>query len=537
MNTMAKDKGQHNMKDRDSKGINKDINKDTALLNKIGTGVAVTQAVQSEGIKKHKFSLTMGLLATAMGVYMLSSAPLFAESPKATVPQTVVGGGLPELTTMIKNNRSSVVSITVKAKKSQAVKHFGQLNERQLQRLPKYYQDLFKNLPRQPPSPDYGSRRAQSYGSGFIISEDGYVVTNAHVVDNAGEITVKLDDKRELKAKTVGVDELSDIALLKIEAKGLPTASFGDSDKLDVGQWVVAIGAPFGLDYTATQGIVSALSRSLPTDTYVPFIQTDAAVNPGNSGGPLFDLNGQVVGVNSQIYSRSGGYMGVSFAIPINIVKNVTDQLKTSGKVSRGWLGVGIQGINEDLAESLGRKDTKGSLISSVVPASPADKGGLQAGDLILKFDNNVVEKVNDLPLLVGSTPIGKKVPVEIVRAGKLKTVDITIDKLKSKDDPEELATLEKGSLGVMVVDLTDTEKEKLITKNQGVKIAKVLPDSAAENAGMRSGDIILSVGGKNIASPAELKQVISKANTDKPLAVLLMRGDQALFVAVHLNS
>lgn len=503
-----------------------------------GTDLVVTKTNKTGLVKKHKLGLTMGLLLGAMSTYALSSAPLFAESPKVTATSSAVGGALPELRTMIKNNRSSVVSISAKVEKKKSGSRFSQLDEKQLERLPKQYRDLFKNLPQQPRGHDFGGRKGNANGSGFIISEDGYVVTNAHVIDKADKITVKLDDKRELTAKIIGVDKLSDIALLKVEAKGLPTASFGDSDKLDVGQWVVAIGAPFGLDYTATQGIVSALSRSLPADTYVPFIQTDAAVNPGNSGGPLFDLNGQVVGVNSQIYSRSGGYMGVSFAIPINIVKNVTDQLKASGKVSRGWLGVGIQGINEALAESLGRDDTKGSLISSVSPSSPADKGGLQAGDLILKFDGKTVEAVNDLPLLVGSTPIGKEVPVEIVRAGKLKTIDVKIDKLKSKnDEPEELAALEKGSLGVAVTDLTDAEKEKLITKNQGVKVAKVLPDSAAENAGMRSGDIILSVGGKSIATPSELKTVIQKANGDKPLAVLLMRGDQALFVAVQLNS
>ncbi len=503
-----------------------------------GTDLVVTKTAKTNLVKKHKLGITMGLLLGAMSTYALSSAPLFADSTAPTTTSAAIGGTLPELTTMIKNNRSAVVSISVKIEKSKSGHRLSQLDEKQLERLPKQYRDLFKNLPKQPRGHDFGGRKGQTHGSGFIISEDGYVVTNAHVIDKADKITVKFDDKRELQAKIIGVDKLSDIALLKVEAKGLPTATFGDSDKLDVGQWVVAIGAPFGLDYTATQGIVSALSRSLPADTYVPFIQTDAAVNPGNSGGPLFDLKGQVVGVNSQIYSRSGGYMGVSFAIPINIVKNVTDQLKASGKVSRGWLGVGIQGINEALAESLGRTDTKGSLISSVSPSSPADKGGLQAGDLILKFDNKLVEAVNDLPILVGNTPIGNKVPVEIVRAGKIQTVNVTIDKLKSKnDEPEEVAALEKGSLGVAVTDLTDAEKEKLITKNQGVKVAKVLPDSAAENAGMRSGDIILSVGGKSIATPLQLKQVIQKANADKPLAVLLMRGDQALFVAVHLKS
>ena len=484
-------------------------------------------------LKKHKLAIATSLLLGSFGVSMISTAPLFAESLN-TSNTTAIAGTLPELTQMIKNNRNAVVSISVKMGKNSNSKN----NHSQLDQLPKGLQELFKNMPQSPRGHDFGMRKSQAHGSGFIISTDGYVVTNAHVIDNAAKITVKLEDKRELKAKVIGVDKLSDIALLKIEAKNLPMVSLGDSDALDVGQWVVAIGAPFGLDYTATQGIVSALSRSLPADTYVPFIQTDAAVNPGNSGGPLFDLNGQVVGVNSQIYSRSGGYMGVSFAIPINIVKNVTDQLKTSGKVSRGWLGVGIQGINEALAESIGRKDTKGSLISSVTPSSPADKAGLQAGDLILQFDGKAVNSVNDLPILVSNTKIGEEVTIGISRAGSEKTLSVTIDTLKSENDTKpELAALEKGSLGVAVTNLSDAEKEEFKTKDQGIKVAKVLPDSPAENAGLKPGDIILSVGGEGIKSPSKLKALIQAADAEKPLAILIKRGDQALFVAVQLNS
>ncbi|MCL4110433.1 UNVERIFIED_CONTAM: hypothetical protein GTU68_022315 [Idotea baltica] len=398
-------------------------------------------------------------------------------------------------------------------------------------------EELFKNFPQQPRGHEFGNRQKEASGSGFIISSDGYVVTNAHVIGDSQDVTVALEDKRELKAKVVGVDKLSDIALLKVEAKDLPMVELGDSDKLDVGQWVVAMGTPFGLDYTATQGIVSALSRSLPKDTYVPFIQTDAAVNPGNSGGPLFDLDGQVVGVNSQIYSRSGGYMGVSFAIPSNIVKNVTDQLKENGSVSRGWLGVGIQGIDESLAESLGMENSKGSLITSVQPDSPADKAGLQAGDVITEFASKDVDEVSDLPLIVGNTPIGAKVPVSIVRAGKVKDLDVTVEKLKGKDDKPVIAAVEKGSLGVAVSSLTSEEKSDFKNKNEGVKIEKVLADSVAEAAGLRTGDIILQVGGKSIESPAKLKSTIQKADGDKPLAILLKRGDQSMFVAVHLNS
>jgi serine protease Do len=466
---------------------------------------------------------------------MLSSGPLFADSANINTSSSVAGT-LPDLTKMIKNNRSAVVSINAKFDAPKITQE-KQNNYKQFKGLPKELEQMFKNLPQQPHGYDFSGRQKQAHGSGFIISKDGYVVTNAHVIDDSSNVTVELEDGHEFKAKVVGVDKLSDIALLKIEANDLPAVALGDSDKLDVGQWVVAIGTPFGLDYTATQGTVSALSRSLPTDTYVPFIQTDAAVNPGNSGGPLFDLDGQVVGVNSQIYSRSGGYMGVSFAIPINIVKNVTDQLKNNGQVSRGWLGVGIQGIDESLAESLGINSSKGSLVTSVIPDSPADKAGLQAGDVITQFDNKAVNTVNELPLLVGNTEIGKKVPVSIVRAGKNKVIDVTIDKLKGKDDKPVLASLEKGSLGVAVSSLSDEDKANLKNKNQGVKVEKVLPGSAAANAGLKSGDIILTVGGKSIESPSKLKTAIKEANGDKPLAILLKRGDQALFVAVHLNS
>ena len=490
--------------------------------------------------KKHKLALATSLLLGTMGATMLSSAPLFADVNAAQAnTKTAVAGTLPELTKMIKANRSAVVSIDVKMAKTKDLT--GELSNDQysekLQNLPKELREMFKNMPQMPRGHGFGARKLNSHGSGFIISDDGYVVTNGHVIDSGSNITVELEDKREFTAKVIGVDKLSDIALLKIEAKNLPYVAMGDSDKLDVGQWVVAIGTPFGLDYTATQGIVSALSRSLPADTYVPFIQTDAAINPGNSGGPLFNLDGQVIGVNSQIFSQTGGYMGVSFAIPVNIVKNVTEQLKATGHVNRGWLGVGIQGIDDDLAKSLSLSNSNGSLVSSVSENSPAAKAGLQVGDVILEFDNKVVKAVSDLPILVGNTPIGKSVLVVIIRQGAEKTLNVTVDKLKSDDEEPVVASLEKGSLGVAVSALTDEEKETLSDKKQGVKVEQVLADSAAENAGLKSGDIILSVAGKSIESPANLKAVIKAADINKPLAILLKRGDQSLFVAVNLNS
>lgn len=486
---------------------------------------------------KTKMTIAMSVLLGSTGAYMLSSAPLMADSTTGVtgVPITVAGT-LPELKTLIKQNRSAVVSISVSHNtiNSNRQKQFRE----QLKRLPKEFGELFKNMPHGPHGFQFDKKhKSQAQGSGFIISKDGYIITNTHVVDNANKITIRLSDKREFQAKLIGSDKLSDIALLKIETENLPSVELGNSDKLDVGEWVVAIGTPFGLDFTATQGIISALSRSLPSETYVPFIQTDAAVNPGSSGGPLFNLKGQVIGVNSQIYSRSGGYMGVSFAIPVNIVKNVTEQLKTDGKVSRGWLGVGIQNIDENLAKSFGISKAEGSLVSSVVSDSPAEKAGFQVGDIITRFGNSAVKSAQDLPLLVGNTPIGKEVAVTILRFGTEKIIDVTIRKLGSKNDEPVIASLEKGSLGVAVSILTGDERVKLKLKNKGVKVEKVLSDSPAENAGLQTGDIILSVNGKNIDSPSALKTIIQKSEGDKPLAILLQRGDISLFVAVKLES
>lgn len=485
-----------------------------------------------------QFSLTTGrklllsaILATGLGLGAVSSG---ADTTTPPAPPGLMvapmAAGLPELTGLIKANSPAVVSISVDGKADGTGGMPDGFDE-----LPEELQQFFRQLPR---GPRGGGRAPQAFGSGFIISSDGYVVTNAHVVDDAKTVTVRLTDKRELEAEIVGSDKLSDVALLKVKADNLPTVQLGDSDKLDVGQWVVAIGAPFGLDHTATQGIVSALSRSLPTETYVPFIQTDAAVNPGNSGGPLFNLQGQVIGVNSQIYSRSGGYMGVSFAIPINVVKNVTDQLKTSGQVSRGWLGVEIQNVEPKLAQSLSLPQTKGALVASVLPSSPADKAGIQAGDVITGFNSLVVESANTLPLLVGNTAIGKSVPVEVWRSGKAVTVNATIEKLPSKEGTtlaESKAT--KGALGVAVAELTQQERDKnSALKEQGVAVREVQPDSPAAEAGIEVGDIILSVDNTAIKDSATLREMINKASTDKPLAVLILRDDRTRFVAVTIK-
>jgi serine protease Do len=442
---------------------------------------------------------------------------------------------LPQLTQLIKDNRDAVVHIAVeidnKAGNSPEMEMFSFPDG---QGLPKELEKFFRNMPRGTPQP----RDAQAMGSGFIISQDGYIVTNTHVIDNASKIKVTLNDKRELPAKVIGKDKHSDIALLKVEATGLPMVNLGDSDKLEVGQWVVAIGAPFGLDHSATQGIVSALSRSLPDGTYVPFIQTDVAVNPGNSGGPLFDLNGNVVGVNSQIYSRSGGYMGISFAIPVNLVKNITEQLKTAGVVSRGWLGVQIQNLDQELANSFSMNKPQGALVASVMPSSPADKAGVQAGDIIVGFNNTEVNSADHLPLLVGTTGIGSTAPLKVLRNGAEKTLNVTIEKLADKEaDPaQELAqdsTAGTGALGLAVAGLTDQERKDANLGMDGVVVREVRADSPASRAGLQTGDVIISVNNTQIKSPNELKTIVDKAPADKPLAMLIQRDNEKRFIAV----
>ncbi len=466
------------------------------------------------------------VLAETASTFPLQQAP--AAAPLVAVPApTPSAGALPELTTLIKQNSPAVVNISVEA--SAASKRMGDLPDG----LPPELERFFRGLPG---GGEPESRRARASGSGFIISADGYVVTNAHVVEGAKSILVGLNDRRELPAEVIGIDTLSDIAVLKVKAENLPTVQFGDSNALEVGQWVVAIGAPFGLDLTATQGIVSALSRSLPDGTYVPFIQTDVAVNPGNSGGPLFDLSGRVIGVNSQIYSRSGGYMGISFAIPVNVAKTVIEQLKSKGKVDRGWLGVAIQDMSQDLARSFNLNQPDGALVSSVQAGSPADKAGVQAGDVIVGFGEGKVKSSSDLPLLVGNTPVGTQVPLKLLRAGAEKTLNVTIAKLG--DDKEETSPVaktqgESGMLGLMVSTLS-SEELKSRQLSHGVVVEQVMADGPAEQAGLTVGDVIVSVNNQPVTSAADLKTAVQAAPAGKPIAMLIVQGEQTRFVAVN---
>ncbi len=376
----------------------------------------------------------------------------------------------------------------------------------------------------------------ESRGSGFIISADGYVLTNTHVVKDAEEIYVSLVDRREYPAKVVGSDELSDIALLKIEPDGeLPTVTIGNSDSIHVGQWVLAIGSPFGFDYTATRGIVSALGRSLPDDTYVPFIQTDAALNPGNSGGPLFNMQGEVVGVNSQIFTRSGGYMGLSFAIPINVAMHVVEQIKVSGKVARGWLGVIIQSVNSDLAKSFGLKSPRGALVSKIMPDSPAKEAGLQVGDIILSFDGEPISRHTELPSLVGMTAVGEDVPMIIRREGEEITLTATIAELS--ENPEQLAggvSASKRRLKILVGELTENQKEELEDVEGGVVIKKVVSGPAAQ-AGLEQGDIILRLNHQPVRNVKQFEQLVNDLPTEKPISMLVQRAEGRFFLALTL--
>ena len=385
-------------------------------------------------------------------------------------------------------------------------------------------------------------QQSQSLGSGFIISEDGYIMTNAHVVDRAEKITVRLTDKREFLAKIIGADKRTDVALLKIEASNLPTLSMGEPDKLRVGEWVVAIGSPFGFDSSVTAGIVSAKGRSLPQDNYVPFIQTDVAINPGNSGGPLFNMQGEVVGINSQIYTRSGGSMGLSFAIPIDVAMQVSDQLRSSGKVIRGRIGVTIQEMTRELAESFGLSKPNGALVSSVEKNAPADKAGIEASDVILKFDGKVVENSGDLPRIVAATRPGSKAVVELWRKGESKLVTVVVAQMPEDGDLMGLATGKqtddgKGTisrLGLVVSELNDGQLQEM--QLVGGLLVEEVEGAAARAAGLHQGDILLKVGNTQIRSLAQFSKTINQAVKGKNVALLVKRGENTMYVAIKLD-
>jgi serine protease Do len=379
---------------------------------------------------------------------------------------------------------------------------------------------------------------ARSLGSGVLISTDGFILTNSHVVEAADEITVRLIDKREFKAKVIGSDRRTDIAVLKIDATGLYGATIGDPAKLRVGEWVVAIGSPFGFENTVTAGIVSAKGRSLPQENFVPFIQTDVAINPGNSGGPLFNLKGEVVGINSMIFSRTGGFMGVSFAIPIDVAVDVAKQLQATGRVSRGRIGVVIQEVTKELAESFGLPKAAGALVNSVEKGGAADKAGIQASDVILKFDNKDVINSNELPRMVAATKPGTKVAIQIWRKGEKKDLQITVgetpEEHTAKRQPGKKSNTEAlTKLGLSAIDLTADQKHEL---NVSVGVLVENADGAAGKAGIRRGDVILAVNNQEVKSVDELNRLVAPTDKPRTLALLVKRGDASLYVALRVG-
>jgi serine protease Do len=395
---------------------------------------------------------------------------------------------------------------------------------------------------RRPPGQGPRDNEARSLGSGFVISADGYILTNAHVVEAGDDITVRLSDKREFVARVIGSDRRSDVALIKIDATGLPAVKIGDTAKLKVGEWVLAIGSPFGFESTVTAGIVSAKGRSLPQENFTPFIQTDVAINPGNSGGPLFNLRGEVVGINSQIYSRTGGFMGLSFAIPIDVAMDITNQLRTTGKVTRGRIGVVIQEVTKELAESFGLAKPQGALVNSVEKGGPADKAGIETSDVILKFDGKPVVSSADLPRLVAATRPGNKSTVQVWRKGAAKELSVVVGELG-----EDKRTGERGKgqgpgkggettvarLGLALVELSAEQRKEL-----GVSGGLLVEDAKgnASKAGIRRGDVLLAINNQDVKSVDQVNQIIAQFEKARSVALLIRRGDASLYIPLRLN-
>jgi serine protease Do len=490
-------------------------------------------------IKPLKMTVAAVAVAAALGgAYSLGHIPAFSTASAATAasvvttapeaaraPLAVAPNGLPDMRSIVAYNAPAVVNISVTASRKTSL---DQPDLPQLDPDDPFYQ-FFRRFRGQMPR---DNTPLQGQGSGFIVNANGTVLTNAHVVDGAEEVTVKLNDKREFKAKVLGLDTASDVAVLKIEAQNLPTVKIGSSTQTAVGEWVLAIGSPFGFESSASAGIVSAKSRSLPDGSYVPFIQTDVAVNPGNSGGPLFNMNGEVIGINSQIYSRSGGYQGLSFAIPIEVAMNVEKQIVANGKVQRGKLGVVIQEVNQALAESFGLSKPVGALVSSVEKGGPAAKAGLEPGDVILGLNGKAIANTGDLPAAVASMMPGETARLEVWRKGASRNIDVKVGSFaEEKVAAAEKPSADQGRLGVAVRPLTPEERRQAEIKG-GVIVEQA--GGAAARAGIQPGDIILSVNGQAIGDIEQLRSVIAKSG--KKAAILIERGNSRLFVPVDLG-
>lgn len=457
---------------------------------------------------------------TLVLVYVVASATAWAQ--------------LPDFTEIAEEQSAAVVKISTLTHARQGAAQPGQPQGVPPEQLPEIFRHFFeyRGRPQQ--------REARSLGSGFIISADGYVLTNFHVIDGADEVTVRMSDRQEFDATIVGTDRRSDIALLKLEAEDLPTVTFARPGELKVGEWVLAIGSPFGLDYSVSAGIVSAIGRSIPNDrneNYVPFIQTDVAINPGNSGGPLFNLKGEVVGINSQIYTRSGGSIGLSFSIPVGLVLDVTAQLKEGGHVARGRLGVGIQDVDKDLAQSFGLENPTGALVSFVDPDGPAKNAGIKEGDIIVAFDGKEVHTSAELPHIVGLTRPGSKVTVAVVRNGKPRNLKVVVGALDSGAETVAAAEAPEDAdnrLGVLVVALDDEIKSRWKVE-EGVRISTVASGGAAAMAKLQPGDVITLLAGHSVDSPKAFAQIVEALPAGKMVPLRIVRGGQAGFVAIKV--
>jgi serine protease Do len=477
------------------------------------------------------FSLALGI-AMGTGSALVVSAPAHAQTR-----------GLPDFTELVEQVGPSVVNIRTSEKVTARAAPGTPNDEEMLEFFRRFGIPVPPNVPRQGPRQNrpqpQEDEQPRGVGSGFILSADGLIMTNAHVVEGADEVLVTLTDKREFKARIIGSDRRSDVAVVKIEALGLPAVKVGDVNRLRVGEWVMAIGSPFGLENTVTAGIVSAKQRD--TGDYLPFIQTDVAINPGNSGGPLINMRGEVIGINSQIYSRSGGFMGISFAIPIDEAVRVSDQLRSSGKVSRGRIGVQIDQVSKDVAESIGLGKPVGALVRGVEPGAPADKAGIEAGDIITKFDGKVIEKSSDLPRIVGSTKPGSKSTVTVFRRGTYRDFNVVVAEIESdrpvaaprapsKEEKPKSSPLAQ-SYGLIVADLTEVQKKELGVKG-GVRLESAL--EAAARAGLREGDVILAVSNIDVLSVKDFDAALAKLDRTKPFSVLFRRGEWTQYAVIR---
>ncbi|HEU4352378.1 MAG TPA: DegQ family serine endoprotease [Burkholderiales bacterium] len=436
---------------------------------------------------------------------------------------------LPDFTSLMKQQGPAVVNVITKREARSARGPQSPQGQPPEDPLLEFFRRFMPDAPERMPGPGLG------LGSGFIVSQDGYVLTNAHVVAGDGEVTVRLADaKREFKAKVIGADERTDIALLKIEASGLPTVKLGKSEKLQPGEWVAAIGSPFGFENTITAGIVSATGRSLPAESYVPFIQTDVAVNPGNSGGPLMNLAGEVVGVNSMIYSQTGGYMGVSFAIPIEVALDVMKELRAEGKVTRGRLGVRIQPMTKELAQSFRLKEPNGALIASVEPGSPADKAGLKVGDVVLAYNGQPIDDANKLPRLVAATKPGQSATLRVWRDGKTEEVKFTAAELVADTKPSKPAAekpTKPNRLGLVVSELPAAQRRAL-----GIDYGLVVESADASRSPLRPGDVIVGVGRETIRSLEDFDRLIAAQKQGDTVALLVRRGEATVYVPIEVG-